>query len=83
MKMILSRMCVITRKRKPRKELIKITRVDNIWYVDANQTMFGRSIYIDLNDATFNKFQKQQKRFKIEDDNFNIILNDLKELIAN
>lgn len=74
------RMCVVTRARKHKNELVKITRINNHWQVDKNNSLFGRSIYLDLNDASLSKFKKQQRRFKMSDDNFNEIINQLEEL---
>ncbi len=82
MSLILSRMCVITRVRKTRSELVKITRVKNEWVVDHNQKLFGRSIYIDLNDNTLKKFQKQQKRFKFSNQEFENIVSELIKINA-
>ncbi len=82
MKMTLSRMCVITRVKKQRHELVKITKVNNNWFLDEDQKLFGRSIYIDLNEHTLFKFSKQQKRFKMTDEEFQTILNGLKIIDA-
>ncbi len=82
MKMTLSRMCVITRKRMLRTKMVKITRVNESWFVDKGQNLFGRSIYIDLNKDTLDKFSKQQKRFKMNKEEFEVILEELEELCA-
>ncbi len=75
------RMCVITRIRKHKSELVKITKVQNIWYIDKNYEMFGRSIYLDLNPEVLKKFSKQIRRFKIDKENFEQILKQLEEMI--
>ncbi|MGL5021200.1 MAG: DUF448 domain-containing protein [Mycoplasmatales bacterium] len=79
--MTLSRMCVITRRRKLRKTLTKITRIDNFWFVDIEQKLHGRSIYIDLNQETLEKFTKQIKRFKMTPDNQKHVIAKLEEII--
>lgn len=75
------RMCVITRERKHKSELIKITRIKDKWYVDHEQKLFGRSIYLDLDKNVLKKFSKQSKRFKFEKSNFEEIIEQLEELI--
>ncbi len=80
MSLTLSRMCVVTRVRKHRQELVKITRVRDVWQVDHEQKLFGRSIYIDLNDKSLERFKKQQKRFKINELEFNTIIEELSTL---
>ncbi len=75
------RMCVITRVRKQKTELVKITRIQNIWYLDKKYEMFGRSIYLDLNAEVLKKFSKQARRFKINNDNFEQLLKQLEEMI--
>ncbi|MBL0701779.1 MAG: hypothetical protein JJV90_01520, partial [Spiroplasma sp.] len=60
--------------------LIKITKINKEWLVDKEQNLFGRSIYLDLNDDNLEKFKNQKKRLKIESTNFDTICNTLKEL---
>ena len=79
--MTLSRMCVITRCRKTRRELTKITKLDGFWVVDIEQNLHGRSIYIDLNQETLEKFIKQIKRFKMTPDNQKQVIAKLEEII--
>ncbi len=75
------RMCVVTRERKNKTDLIKITRVKDRWYVDQNQQLFGRSIYLILNENNVERFSKQARRFKIEKENFTEIMKQLEEMI--
>ncbi len=79
--MILYRMCVITRKKKIRNELLKITKINDYWYVDVDQTLHGRSFYIDFSQNTFDKFKLQRRRFKISEQNFIEINAIMEELI--
>lgn len=63
-------MCVITRNRKERSQLVKITRSDNKWQINNDNHLEGRSLYLDLTAKdVIKKFIKQQRRFKIEDAN--------------
>ena len=78
--MTLSRMCVITRERNNRNEMVKITRINESWIVDKNQDMFVRSFYFTLTLENIQKIEKQKKRFKISDDNFVDIKKALMEL---
>jgi len=78
--MTLSRMCIISRVRLPRNEMIKITRVKNEWLVDEEQKLFGRSIYFVLNAENIKKFEKQKKRFKMSDENFEEVKKQIVEL---
>lgn len=73
-------MCIVSRKRMHRSKLIKITKINKEWLVDKEQNLFGRSIYLDLNDDNLEKFKNQKKRLKIESTNFDTICNTLKEL---
>mgnify|MGYP003897523027 CR=1 FL=1 len=43
-------MCIISRVRLPRNEMLKITKINDEWQVDENQNLFGRSFYIVLNE---------------------------------
>lgn len=79
--MTLYRMCVITRQRKIRNELLKITKIKDYWYVDLDQTLHGRSIYIDLSQNTLEKFKLQRRRFKISEVNFGEITAIMEELV--
>jgi predicted RNA-binding protein YlxR (DUF448 family) len=74
-------MCVITRKRKLKNELLKITKINEYWYVDIDQILHGRSIYMDLSKSNFEKFKLQRRRFKISEENFVDILETLEELV--
>lgn len=76
------RMCVVSRERMPQNELIKITNVKGHWNLDEKQKMFGKSIYINLTANNLFKFEKQKKRYKMNDEEFEIILNSLKEMLA-
>ena len=76
--MTLSRMCIISRVRLPRNEMIKITRVKNEWLVDEEQKLFGRSIYFVLNAENIKKFEKQKKRFKMSDELYKLCANSVR-----
>ena len=60
--------------------MIKITRVKNEWLVDEEQKLFGRSIYFVLNAENIKKFEKQKKRFKMSDENFEEVKKQIVEL---
>lgn len=61
-------------------ELIRITKVNDIWYVNTNNQYQGRSIYLE-NDAThFDKFFKMAKRFNISSDNLEEIKRELEDI---
>ncbi len=69
-------MCVVTRNRKERSQLVRITKTDDVWLINQDNKLEGRSIYLDLEtDKVLEKFTKQQRRFKINDEN-------MKELIC-
>ncbi len=75
------RMCVVTRNRKERDKLVKITRKDNQWFINNDHKIEGRSIYLDLEaPKVLEKFSKQQRRFKIEDENMMQLVDALKIL---
>jgi len=78
--MTLSRMCIISKVKKPRNEMLKITKVNNEWFVDEEQKFFGRSIYLVLNLENIEKFEKQKKRFKMSEANFEKVKNQIMEL---
>ncbi len=74
-------MCVVTRNRKERDKLVKITRKDNQWFINNDHKIEGRSIYLDLEaPKVLEKFSKQQRRFKIEDENMMQLVDALKIL---
>lgn len=74
-------MCVVSRNRKERSELVKITRQENHWLINLNHQLEGRSIYLDLTvPNVIEKFAKQQRRFKIDDENMQELTNALKTL---
>lgn len=80
--MTLSRTCIVTREKKNRCELLKITKVDDYYYVDESQTLHGRSFYLDTNSKDIVRFKKQRKRFKMSDENFDEIIKYLEEKIG-
>lgn len=65
MKMISSkiRMCVVTRKRETRENLIQITKINNEWQIN-NKAYQGRSIYLLEDSNVIKKFLKQKKKIK-------------------
>lgn len=74
-------MCVVTRNRKERSELVKITRQENKWFINNDHKLEGRSIYLDLEaPKVLEKFSKQQRRFKIDDENMQELIEALKIL---
>ncbi len=76
-----TRMCAITRRRKNRNELVRITRQNDVWKINSNNEIEGRSIYLDLSqNKIIQKFEKQQRRFKINDENMQEIVTELKRM---
>lgn len=75
------RTCVVTRVSLKKDQLIKITRVRGVWMVDVEQKLDGRSIYLTRDKKALIRFKKQQKRFKIDDLQWNDIIGQLEELI--
>lgn len=61
-------------------ELIKITKVNDIWYVNPNNKYQGRSIYLENDPAHFDKFFKIAKRLNISSDNLEEIKRELEEI---
>ncbi len=75
------RMCVITRTRKNRDELVRMTKIDGVWQFNNDNKIEGRSIYLDLSqNKVIQKFEKQQRRFKINDENMQEIVRELKRM---
>lgn len=68
------RMCAISRVKCERSKLVKVTRVCDIWYVDLEQKLDGRSFYLDVNKKNLEKFKKQRYRFKMSEDNFETVV---------
>lgn len=77
--MTLSRTCIISREKKHRSELLKITRVNDYYYIDEDQKMFGRSFYLDPTSSELKRIKKQRKRFNMSDENFEEIITYLEE----
>lgn len=77
--MTLSRTCIISREKKQRSELLKITRVNNYYYIDEEQKLHGRSFYLDPHAKDLKKIKKQQRRFNMSDENFAEIIKYLEE----
>lgn len=76
-----TRMCAITRTRKNRNELVRITRQNDVWKINSDNEIEGRSIYLDLSqNKIIQKFEKQQRRFKINDENMQEIVTELKRM---
>lgn len=76
-----TRMCAITRTRKNRNELVRITRQNDVWKINSDNKIEGRSIYLDLSqNKIIQKFEKQQRRFKINDENMQEIVTELKRM---
>lgn len=76
---MLSRTCIISRTKKPRNELLKITRVNDYYHIDENQVLHGRSFYVDPTCKELWKIKKQRKRFSMSDENFDEIIAYLEE----
>ncbi len=73
MKMISSRMCVVTRQRQNKNDLIKITNDNGTWKL-TNEDYLGRSIYLKKDKEIINKFLTKKIKCK------NFVMNDkLKE----
>lgn len=62
------------------EELIRITRVNDIWYVNPNNQYQGRSIYLENDLAHFDKFFKMAKRLNISSDNLEEIKGELEDI---
>ncbi len=63
-----TRMCVVTRKRKNKDEMLKISNKNYKWII-TDEVYVGRSIYITKDKEIINKFlKKTSKKLK----NFNL-----------
>ena len=62
------RMCVVTRNKKTKKELIQITNYDKKWIINK-ATYLGRSFYITKDKKVILKFleNKKYKKFQIDE----------------
>ena len=68
-KHIPSRMCVVCRTRKEKKELIKVVKVGEDFVVDGDDKTFGRGAYVCKEGACLEKAVKKRafdKSFKIK-----------------
>lgn len=74
------RTCVVCRKKLMQDELIRITKVNDIWYVNPNNKYQGRSIYLENDPAHFDKFFKMAKRLNISSDNLEEIRRELEDI---
>lgn len=74
------RTCVVCRKKLMQDELIRITKVNDIWYVNPNNKYQGRSIYLENDPAHFEKFFKMAKRLNISSDNLEKIKRELEDI---
>lgn len=81
MKMISYRTCIICKNKLEQSKLCRITRVNKHWYVNNDNKLAGRSIYLELNSEHLEKFKKIFPRFKIDKDNFEEIYKILKKSI--
>ncbi len=73
MKMTSSRMCVVSRDKQDKKDLIKITNDNGTWKL-TNEDYIGRSIYLKKDKEIINKFLTKKIKCK------NFVMNDkLKE----
>lgn len=61
-------------------ELIRITKVNDIWYVNLNNQYQGRSIYLENDPTHFDKFFKMAKRWNISSDNLEVIKRELEDI---
>ncbi len=76
-----TRMCAVTRTRKKRSELIRITKKNDNWHLNMDNKLEGRSLYLDISqNKVIEKFEKQQRRFKINDENMQEIVMELKRM---
>lgn len=74
------RTCVVCRKKFMQDELIRITKVNDIWYVNLNNQYQGRSIYLENDPTHFDKFFKMAKRWNISSDNLEVIKRELEDI---
>ena len=81
MKTILFRQCCLSRKRFHRSELIKITRINNYWYFDQNQSLRGRSFYLHPECLEQKKFKNACKRYQLSKENIDEIWESINENI--
>lgn len=83
MKMTLSnnRTCIITKVKLPKEQLVKVTRAKDVWHVDFDQVIDGRSFYLVLNLKNLNKLKKQRRRFKMTEENFEEVIQTLESSI--
>lgn len=64
------RTCVETRKKKTRNELIRITLVNEVWKINQDDKIQGRSFYLDKDRQIIENFTNKKKfgyvrRFKM------------------
>ncbi len=76
------RMCVLCRKRFDKKDLIRITRVNNIWYLNLDNKLQGRSIYIENDQMHLDKLLTI-KQLKNSQTNIEELLKQIKTICTN
>ncbi|MDD2409444.1 MAG: YlxR family protein [Bacilli bacterium] len=71
MKKIPLRMCVVTKEKLPKKDLIRIVKYNNEVFVDANGKQNGKGCYLKKDIEVINKAQKTKILDKILETNIN------------
>ncbi len=60
MKKIPMRMCIVTREKLPKKELIRVVRTNDGVIVDPSGKVNGRGAYLKIDKEVFDKAQKHK-----------------------
>ena len=72
--MTLFRTCIVTKEKKHRDKLLKITRINNYWYFDEDKKLDGRSFYLNNDKDNLKRLKKMFKRFKMTKENMEEII---------
>ena len=75
------RTCVVCRKKEEPCNFIRITRVNNDWFINNDNKLQGRSIYLHQDIDHINRFKNQKQRFNINDENFECLIKELENLL--
>ncbi|MDD4705622.1 MAG: YlxR family protein [Bacilli bacterium] len=71
MKKIPLRMCVVTKEKLPKKDLIRIVKYNNEVFVDINGKQNGKGCYLKKDIEVINKAKKTKILDKILETNIN------------
>ncbi|NQX83796.1 MAG: YlxR family protein [Mycoplasmataceae bacterium] len=78
------RTCIVTRKKYPKEKLLRIAKVNNEYFVDINQNMGGRGLYVLKEDRIISICISKQilmKKLKLSSEEYIKIENELKKII--